>query len=71
MENERKMSDSGRFRKKQNTTASGPGTLQYLIKESENHTAFIKQLINTSIDYAINLRKVWNDTLAILCQKRQ
>ena len=43
MENERKMSGSGRFRKKQNTTASGPGILRYLSKESENHTAFIKQ----------------------------
>ena len=43
MENERKMSGSGRFRKKQNTTVSGPGILRYLTKESENHTAFIKQ----------------------------
>ena len=45
MENESKMLGSVRFRKKQNTTASELGILRYLIKESENHTAFIKQLI--------------------------
>ena len=49
--------------------ASGEGILRYLTKESENHTALIKQLINTAIESAINKRKVRNDTLATLCQK--
>ena len=46
MENESKIpsgkSGSGRFRKKQNTTASRAGILQYLTKESDNYTSFIK-----------------------------
>ena len=65
------MSGSGQFRKKQNTTASGAGILQYSTKESENHTAFIKQLIYTAIESVINMKKVWNDILATSCQKRQ
>ena len=35
----------------------GPGILRCLTKESENHTAFIKQLINTAIESAINMRR--------------
>ena len=34
--------------------ASGPGILRYLTKESDNYTAFIKQLINMVITSAID-----------------
>ena len=45
-------SGSGWFRKKQNTTAIGPGILRYLTKESDNYTTFIEQFINTVIESA-------------------